>query len=182
MENVSGYFDVSSNVVRMREELWVLLVSHEEDPVRGVERSLLDQGMSTRRVRNCSEASAVLRGSAPPVLVLTDASLPDGTWADVLEAASTAPTTAPVIVVSRLVDIELYLDCLERGAYDFVVPPLRSADLAHIVGGAMLKGSHRAPNGNYRGQPRHPGETDHDSQTNRPNDRSLTRAGHANLG
>jgi DNA-binding NtrC family response regulator len=140
MDNVNGYFAVNLKVVPMPDELWVLLVYYEEDPVRGMERILLDQEISTRRVCNCSEAKAVLRGSAAPVLILTDTSLPDGTWADVLEAASTAPTTAPVIVVSRLADIELYLDVLESGAYDFVVPPLSSADLAHIVGGALLKG------------------------------------------
>jgi DNA-binding NtrC family response regulator len=140
MDNETGYFDVNLKVVPMPDELWVLLVYYEEDPVRGMERILLDQGMSTRRVCNCSEAKAVLRESAPPVLALTDTSLPDATWADVLEAASTAPTTAPVIVVSRIVDIELYLDVLKSGAYDFVVPPLDPADLAHIVRGALLKG------------------------------------------
>src|SRR5262249_27009047 len=138
-------FDVNAKVIPVPEGLWVLLVYHEEDPVRGLERILLDQGMSTRRVRNCSEASAVLRGSAPPVLVLTDTSLADGTWADALEAASTAPTTVPVIVVSRLVDIQLYVDVLESGAYDFVVPPLNSAELVHIVRGAILKGSPQQP-------------------------------------
>ena len=78
--------------------------------------------------------------------MLAGTSLPDGTRADVLEAASTAPTTSPVIVVSALVDIKLYLDVLESGAYDFVVPPLSSDDLTHIVGPAMAKGSHRSPN------------------------------------
>jgi DNA-binding NtrC family response regulator len=140
MDNVNGYFAVNLKVVPMPDELWVLLVSYEEDPVRGMERILLDQGMITRHVGNCAEARAALREPVAPALVFTDTVLADGTWADVLKAASTAPTTAPVIVVSRLADIELYLDVLERGAYDFVVPPLSSADLAHIVGGALLKG------------------------------------------
>jgi FixJ family two-component response regulator len=48
-------------------------------------------------------------------------------------------------VVARLVDMKLYLDVLESGAYDFVVPPLTSAGLAHVVRGAMLKGSRRQP-------------------------------------
>jgi DNA-binding NtrC family response regulator len=123
----------------MADELWALLVYDEEEPVQGVERTLIDQGMRTRRVRNCAEASAALRESATPALVLTGISLPDGTWADVLEAVNAAPRSAPVIVVSALVDIKLYLDVLESGAYDFVVPPLSSDDLTHIVGPAMAR-------------------------------------------
>jgi DNA-binding NtrC family response regulator len=142
---MNGYCDVNRNVALMADEWWALLVYAEEEPVPGLQRILLDQGMRTRHVRNCSQTRAALREPAPPALVLTDTSLPDGTWEDVLKAASAAPTSAPVIVVSRLVDIKLYLDVLESGAYDFVVLPLTSADLAHIVRGAMLEGSHGSP-------------------------------------
>jgi DNA-binding NtrC family response regulator len=121
--------------------LWALLVYDEEEPLWAVEQTLLDQRMSTLRVRNCSGAMAVLRDSDPPALVLTDTSLPDGGWADVLQATRACPSYPPLIVVSRLVDIRLYLDVLESGAYDFVVPPLASADLAYIVSGALLKSS-----------------------------------------
>lgn len=121
--------------------LWALLVYDEEEPLRAVEQTLLDQRMSTLRVRNCSGAMAELRDSDPPALVLTDTSLPDGGWADVLQATFTCPSYTPLIVVSGLVDIRLYLDVLESGAYDFVVAPLAPADLAYIVRGALLKSS-----------------------------------------
>jgi DNA-binding NtrC family response regulator len=124
-------------------ELRVLLVYDKEDPVRNVEQSLLDQGMSTLHVRNCAEARAALREPAAPAVLFTDTVLADGTWADVLKAASAVPGSIPVIVVSRVIDIPLYLDVLESGAYDFIVPPLASADLAHIVGGALLKEPNR---------------------------------------
>jgi len=135
----------------MGDELWALLVYDEEEPIRHVERMFLDQGMRTRRVRNYSEASAALEEPVQPALVLTDTSFPDGTWADVLKAARAAPTGAPVIVVSGLVDMKLYLDVLERGAYDFVVPPLTSAELAHIIRAAILKGSNHSRGKPYRG-------------------------------
>jgi DNA-binding NtrC family response regulator len=106
------------------DRLWVLFVSDAEEPLRAVERILLDRRMSTRRVRNCSEAIAVLQDSNPPALVMTDTCLPDGGWADVLEATCDCPQCPPLIVVSRLSDIGLYLDVMESGAYDFLVPPL----------------------------------------------------------
>ena len=145
MDSGSEYYDVNLRLTPRADGLWALLVYDEEEPVRAVERILLDQGMSTRRVRNCSAADAALREAASPVLVLTDTSLPDGSWADVLKAACAVPPRPPVIVVSRLVDIQLYVDVLESGAYDFVVPPLNSAGLVHIVRGAILKGSPQQP-------------------------------------
>jgi DNA-binding NtrC family response regulator len=123
--------------------VWALLVYDEEQPVRAVAQILRDQALSTRRVRNCSEATAALRDSDRPALVVTDASLPDGDWADVLKATGSGTYFPPLIVVSRLADIRLYLDVMESGAYDFVVPPLASADLAYIVRGALLKGARR---------------------------------------
>lgn len=119
--------------------IWALLVYDAEEPVRAAERILLDHGMVARRVRSCSAAHALLQESILPAVVLTDTSLPDGGWADVLKAACAARPSPPVIVVSRLVDIRLYLDALESGAYDFVVPPLTQADWAHIISGALLK-------------------------------------------
>jgi DNA-binding NtrC family response regulator len=139
MDKVTGYFDVNLKVVPMPDEILVLLVYYEEDPVRRMERILLDEGMSTRHVRNCAEAMAALREPLAPALVFTDTVLADGTWADVLKAASAAPVSIPLIVVSRVIDIPLYLDVLESGAYDFIVPPFARADMAHIVSGALLK-------------------------------------------
>lgn len=125
----------------MAEELLVLMVYDEVEPVQGLERILFNQGIRTRQVRTCSEARAALREPGQPALVLTDTSLPDGTWADVIAAASVSPTTVPVIVVSRMVDIKFYCHVMESGAYDFVVPPLAPADLDYIIRGAILKGS-----------------------------------------
>lgn len=39
----------------------------------------------------------------------------------------------PVIVVSGVLDIELYLTVLESGATDFIVPPFPAGDLAYVV-------------------------------------------------
>jgi two-component system repressor protein LuxO len=138
---MSGYYDVNLEMAPIANELWALLVYDEEEPLRHVERMLLDQGMRTRRVRNYSEACAALEERGQPALVLTDTSFPDGTWADVLRAARVATTATPVVVVGRIVDIELYCEVMENGAYDFVVPPFTSAALAYITRGAVLKGS-----------------------------------------
>jgi DNA-binding NtrC family response regulator len=131
--------DVKLEPIPIAGGLWALLVYDEEEPVRAAEQTLRRQGVSTRRVRTCSAVGSVLRESALPVLVLTDTDLPDGGWADVLQAIGAVLPSLPVVVVSRAVDIKLYLDVLESGAYDFILPPLNSADVAHIVRGVLLK-------------------------------------------
>jgi DNA-binding NtrC family response regulator len=131
-----------SPTLHCADRLWALLVYDAEEPLKAVEQILRDQGMGTRRVRRCSEAIAALGDSDPPKLVVTDTSLPDGGWSAVLKATCARPSYPPLIMVSRLADIRLYLDVIESGAYDFVVPPLASADLAYIVNGALMKSSH----------------------------------------
>ena len=123
----------------MRDQLWALLVYDRQEPVARVEHMLRDQGISTRRVRGFSEASAALEEPLQPSVVLTDTTLADGTWFDVLRASKAGPTEVPVIVVSALVNMRLYLDVLDRGAHDFIVPPLTSPELAHVIKGAILK-------------------------------------------
>ena len=120
-------------------QLSALLVYQDEGPIRGLETIIALQGMRTLRGRTCSEVRDLLREPSPPDLILTDVSLPDGTWQDVLKSASTAPASVPVVVVSRIVEMALYLDVLQKGAYDFIVPPISFWDLAHIIRGAVLK-------------------------------------------
>src|SRR5271166_4759514 len=116
---------------KMEHDLTALLVHDQEEPFRALEQALLNQGVQTQHAHTCAEAGTALRGPRSPRLVLTDAALADGTWADVLNLASLG--AVPVIVVSRLVDIDLYLRTLESGASDFIVPPLSPAELAHVV-------------------------------------------------
>jgi DNA-binding NtrC family response regulator len=121
----------------MLQENTVLMVSTAggiDIPLRKV---LNDAGMHVRVVGSCSEALQILTSLSPPAIVFCDASLPDGTWADILAFASGESTHVPVIVVSRVVDINLYINALERGAADFIVPPFYPQDLSHVMSCAM---------------------------------------------
>src|SRR4029077_19042192 len=129
----------------MSNDRWALLVHNEEEPVGGVKDVLLSLGWRTRHSHSCSEARAALQESVPPAIVLTDTSLSDGTWVDVLVATTAAPSRTPLIVVSRLNDVRLYLDVLEKGAHDFIAPPITAGDLAYIITTATLKGPDHGP-------------------------------------
>jgi DNA-binding NtrC family response regulator len=114
----------------MQTKLRALLVHDQEEPWTGLTPLLEWQGIATSRVRNCAEAEFALGSSEPHLLVLTEPVLPDGTWAEILDLAGRMPSPVPVVVVSRHVDVDLYLDVLEKGAWDFIVPPFSLSDLA----------------------------------------------------
>jgi DNA-binding NtrC family response regulator len=128
----------------MKNGLLVLLVHDDCDSFVGLESLLLNLEVETCRARNCSETVAALREPRMPKLIFTSVALNDGTWADVLDIAAMHGKRIPVIVVSPAVDIQLYLQTLERGAFDFIVPPISQADLEYIVRNASWENSAKA--------------------------------------
>ena len=110
-----------------------LLVGNQETCFQALQKILEKLEVDTRRTRSCVEPLPLLAGADPPHLVFTDTQLPDGTWADLLRLSAKARGLVKVIVVSRVVDIALYLDVLDAGGFDFVVPPFYPAEVAHIV-------------------------------------------------
>ena len=110
-----------------------MLVHGEGSPLAALKLVLEHQGIHTLRARNCEEARMRLEDAKQPQLVFTDTNLPDGKWADVLALARRLTPATQVIVVSRFVDTELYIDVLESQAFDFIVPPFLDSDLAHVV-------------------------------------------------
>lgn len=117
----------------MGEKTIALLVQDQETCFQALQTILEKLGIDTRRTRSCAETLPLLAGADPPHLVFTDTQLPDGTWADLLRLSAKARGLVKVVVVSRVVDIALYLDVLDAGGFDFVVPPFYPAEVAHIV-------------------------------------------------
>jgi len=66
-------------------------------------------------------------------LVFTDLVLTDGKWQDVVRLAADLPIPVNTVVVSRVVDVTLYLESLEAGAYDFIAPPFAADAIAHVA-------------------------------------------------
>lgn len=121
----------------MKDRIRVLLVHDEDDPMKELNALLKRQGLETLRLRGCAGLETVTADSEPPHLIFTDTVLPDGTWADIKNLVARAHWAVPVIVVSRFVDLPLYLQALENGASDFIVPPFRDADLAYVIQSAL---------------------------------------------
>lgn len=143
----------------MQETIAALLVHAEEPCFQALRLILQEQGIEIRMARSCAEASASFVQQGLPQLVFTDTGLCDGTWADVLNLVS-EPNPAEVIVVSRVLDNHLYLDVIESGAFDFIVPPFEPEDVAFVVRSAIWnyrKKRNQPPQNAYRNRQQGPG-------------------------
>ena len=112
------------------------LLVRRDDGFFGELRQVLDSlGLEAVRVSNCKELESRLQDGGPFLTVFTDVTLPDGGYRDVCRMASRPAKPVPVIVVSPFVDMDLYIDSMENGASDFIVPPFLSTDIAHFLNG-----------------------------------------------
>lgn len=116
----------------MNDRFSVLLVYDRPQPLESLKGALKDLSVETCSVRSCEEAQRLVP-QAQPHLIFTDTSLPDGSWADVVEMAEKASSPVNVIVVGANQDTGLYLSALEGGAFDFVLPPFERQALDFVV-------------------------------------------------
>jgi DNA-binding NtrC family response regulator len=125
----------------MQETITALLVHEGEAFFQVLESILGKQGIKTRWARSCAEAFAALVQLDLPKLVFTGTTFCDGTWTDVLNLASDLKVhdATKIVVVSRVVDHRLYIDAIEKGAFDFIVPPFEPENLAFIVRSAICR-------------------------------------------
>lgn len=121
----------------MQDRITALLVHDRPEPMGFIRRALECQFIETQSVKSCGEVHQTLWGHRPPPVVLADPRLPDGSWEDVVLLAAEAPVPVNVIVVSEVVDIALYLEAIQRGAFDFIVPPMSLPDFTYVVRSAV---------------------------------------------
>jgi len=115
----------------------IILVSGEDTLMPELNRVLDPCPLEIRTLKGYLEAANEIGRCSIPNVIFTDVHLPDGDWKQVLQMASQAPARTEVILVSRYVDVRLYLDALEAGAFDFIVPPFHTVELGYIVVNAI---------------------------------------------
>jgi DNA-binding NtrC family response regulator len=117
----------------MTESTKALFVQVGHEPFDELRLALDEQSIGISVAKNCAEAALALWAYDPPHMVFTEVQLSDGNWTDVLTLATSAPAPVNVIVVARFADVGLYVQTIERGVFDFIVPPHSKAELLHVV-------------------------------------------------
>jgi DNA-binding NtrC family response regulator len=87
--------------------------------------------------RTCRETVSFLNEHSLGV-VIADASLPDGTWKDLLGQLSQLADAPNMIVTSRLADERLWAEVLNVGGYDLLVAPYDRDEVVRIAAQAWL--------------------------------------------
>lgn len=113
-----------------------LLVGKQDGCLPKLKQCLEELGMKTAYVERPNQVRSTLQKAGAPEVVFAHTEPTDETWSEVLDAARTSGKQ-PVILASRVLDDRKYLDALEHGASDFVVPPFRPRELRHVVDSAV---------------------------------------------
>src|SRR5581483_2089169 len=117
----------------MKEEISAALLHRSREGPRRLKSALEGRSIKANWLRNHEEALPLRREANPPHPVFARALLPDGTWADVVNLPLAALKPVKVTMASRLIDVRLYLGTKAGGAFDLMVSPVTSDELAHIL-------------------------------------------------
>ena len=116
-----------------------ILIVDDDASVRDVIPVLLrEEGYACRTASSAESALDVAAAEAPP-LVISDMKMPgrDGIW--LLEAFRERYPETAVIMLTRYGDTEAAVDCLRRGAVDYLLKPPKLTDLIRAIERALAK-------------------------------------------
>jgi two-component system response regulator PilR (NtrC family) len=104
---------------------------------------------------------AVRGAPSPYEIVLTDIMMPDGSGLDLLSLVKERSAETEVIVMTAHSSIELAVDAMRRGAYDFVAKPFATSELKALFHKALEKRAIKVENVRLRAREASRAERDH---------------------
>lgn len=116
----------------------ILVVDDELGIRRGCQRALEPEGYAVETAVSLEEGLEKIRAGAFD-LVLMDVMMPDGRGVDLLELIHAQDPEIIVIIITGYATVELAVEAIKRGAYDFISKPF-TADLLRM---AVSKGMER---------------------------------------
>lgn len=110
-----------------------VLVVDDEAPMRHMLRLMLErEGFGVRDAGSGTEALALVDAALPDV-VLTDVRMPGLGGLDLVEALSKQHPGLTLVVMSAFGSVELALEALRRGAYDYISKPFKQDEVVMTV-------------------------------------------------
>jgi len=129
----------------------ILVVDDEESNLKVLERMLQKAGYRVFLAASGPEALDVLR-SEQPELVLTDLRMPGMDGLELLRAARTVAPSTEVVLMTAFGTVEIAVEAMREGAYDFVTKPLNRHDVLKSLAKAREKAQLLAENRRLREQ------------------------------
>ena len=133
----------------MTEKIRVLVVDDEKVVRDGCQRVLTPKGYDVLMAENGQQAMKVLeKGSID--LVLLDLKMPVMSGEDVLEKVRDLYPDIPVIIITGHGTIDTAVECMKKGAYDFIQNPFKSTSSPLRSTGPRIKGCWSSRPGAFR--------------------------------
>ncbi len=129
----------------------ILVVDDEESNLKVLSRLLGKDGYRVSTATSGPEALDLLRADQPQLL-LTDLKMPGMNGLELLRAARTVSPTTEVILMTAYGTVEIAVEAMKEGAYDFVTKPLKRHEILKSVGKAREKAFLLAENRRLRQQ------------------------------
>lgn len=119
-------------------ERGVLFISPRPEDAASIARMLNDVHVPLAYARTLGQARGRLEHDRFGV-ILTEASLPDGSWEDVMDLNRQLEPPSEVIVTDAFADSRFWAEALSRGAYDLLAQPFHVAEVQRIVSNACSR-------------------------------------------
>jgi len=113
----------------MSPKLWII---DDEESIRTICNSALEQDFDIEMFPNASEALLALNTSAPE-LIITDIKMPGMNGIDFLKKVSAKHPDIPTIVITAHTDIENALSAFKGGAFDYLPKPFDVNDIRRVA-------------------------------------------------
>ncbi|HIF89112.1 MAG TPA: sigma-54-dependent Fis family transcriptional regulator [Candidatus Thioglobus sp.] len=117
-----------------------LIVDDEPDILELLEITLSRMGIDCQKAADLDEANRLLVQSHFDIC-LTDLRLPDGDGLDLVEQIQKDYPELPVAVITAHGNMEIAVEALKKGAFDFVSKPVELKLLRNLVGSALKLGT-----------------------------------------
>jgi len=115
----------------------ILLVDDEAHTLASFDIALRSNGITNiRRCQDSREVEAILKAGEIEVLLL-DLMMPHRSGQEILAQASRDYPELPVIIVTGVNDVETAVQCIQHGAFDYVLKPVEAERLLPSIGRAL---------------------------------------------
>lgn len=116
----------------------ILFISGHRDDARNLSQMLESLPLVLDYVGSLHHARTRLQQGDYDV-ILTEATLPDGSWMDVLHLARESPRELEIIVTDPQADARLWAEVLNLGGYDLLTQPFYQPEVRRILYNACCR-------------------------------------------
>jgi DNA-binding NtrC family response regulator len=121
----------------MTEKYRILVVDDDPTILELIKIDLSSEGYQVDTAGAAKDGLKLVEAGKPYDLILLDVRLPDARGVDVLEKIRLKDSSVPVIMISAYATVELAVEAVKKGAYDFISKPFELEEMRIRVGNAI---------------------------------------------